>query len=436
MTSPVVDGLARWQARVGRDGSCHAERDRFLAFCAQYGLPATAEAVALYLVHLLDSRSRSLPALRYRLRLLDLAAGLAGEPLPSRDPGLRLFLRGLRRSLATGVEQIRTPLYVEDVDSLLHAVDRDRLHQLRDEAFVLLADATPVPSDVLRQLHWHQLRLRRNELVLTLPEKWRARGPRGRLIVPVRGGPTCPVEAMRRWSRHVGPANGYVFTTRAGLPLSTLLAAQLLVPLPGRAPLRRGGSTPADVTVLLPYLQGLAAARPRELRDKAAILLAFAACLTSEEARQLRVGHVSSVPEGLLLLVPGRSDPVGVPRGRMAYRCPVSAWAAWVAALSERDMAEPDQVAFPRIQEQAISNKPLDGYGPTWLVKRRCEQAGLYGDYGFTSLRIGFIRTAARAGVPEQVILRQAGLSRLDSVLLHVTRERLISHSVAAQVGL
>lgn len=436
MTTALPSGLARWHERTGRDGSCHTERGRFLDFCAQYRLPNSPEAVALYLVHLLDSQPRSIAALRYRLRLLDLAAGLAGEPLPSRDTGLRLFLRGLHRSLGTGTEYNRTPLYLEDVDALLHAVERDRTHQLRDVAFVLLADSTTLPVDVLRQLRWHQLRLRKHELVLTVPQQWRARGPRGRLVVPARGGATCPVEAMRGWSRHVGPANGYVFSTRAQRPVGMVRAAQLVDPLPSREPLWRHGITPAGDDVLLPYLQQLTATRPRELRDKAAILLAFTACLTSEETRQLRVGHVSAVPEGLLLRVPGRSLPVGVPRARRAYRCPVTAWMEWLAALSERGADQVDQVAFPQVQEQAISNRPLDGYGPTWLVKRRCEQAALYGDYGFTSLRIGFIRTAARAGVPEQVILRQAGLNRLDSVLLHVRRERLVTHSVAGRVGL
>lgn len=436
MTDDLADALARWQARAGRDGSCHAEQARFLSFCAHYGLPATPEAVALYLVHLLDSRSRSMAALRYRLRLLDLAAGLAGQPLPSRDTGLRLFLRGLRRTLATGLEHNRTPLYLEDIDSLLHAVDRDRTHQLRDIALVLLADATTLPADVLRQLSWHQLRLRRAELVVTLPEQWRARGPRGRLTVAARTGPTCPVEAIRDWSRHVGPANGYAFTTRAGRPPGMRRVAQLLAPLPSRGPLWRRGIIPAGDDLLLPYVQALASPRPRELRDRAAILLSFTACLTAEQARQLRVGDVSKVPEGLLLRVPGRSRAVGVPRGRLAHRCPVTAWTAWREALAAQGLDHDDQPAFPQVQQQEISSRPLDGYGPTWLVKQRCEQAALYGDYGFTSLRIGFIRTAARAGVPEQVILRQAGLSRLDSVLLHVRRERLISHSIAGQVGL
>ena len=288
----------------------------------------------------------------------------------------------------------------------------------------------------LRQLQWHQVRLRKTELILTLPEQWRARGPRGRLTVPARGGPTCPLTAMENWSRHVGPANGYVFTTRAQRAPGMKRAAELLAPLPSRGPLSRRNITPADDGVLLPYLQTLAEPRPRELRDQALILLAFTACFTSEEARELRVGHVSHVAGGLLLRLPGRTSPVGVPRASQTHRCPVAAWTGWLEALAAQGRDQPDHVAFPRIQEQSISDVSLEGYGPTWLVKQRCEQAGLDGDYGFTSLRIGFIRTAARAGVPEQVVLRQAGLHKLDSVLLHVRRERLVRDSAAGHVGL
>ena len=435
MTSDLQDRLARWEARVGRDGSCHDERDQFLTFCAQYKLTATADAVALYLVHLLETRSRSVAALRYRVRLLDLSAVLAGEPPPSRDRSLRLFLRGLHRTLADGTENSRTPLYLEDIDALLYAVDRDRTHQLRDIAFVLLADTLPVPVDVIRQLQWHQLRLRKNQLVLDLPQQQCARGPRGQVSVPEGGGPTCPVRAMGAWSRHVGPANGYVFATRGHRTPGMKRAAELLAPLPSRGPQWRGPPAPAGDDILRPYLELLDQPRPRELRDRAIITLAFAACLTSDEARRLRVSHISQVPQGLLVHVPGRSGPVGVPRAAVARRCAVSAWQAWLAKLQDSGL-DSDLPAFPRVQEQAITSSQLDGYAPTWLLLRRCEQAGLRGNYGFTSLRIGFIRTAARTGVPEQVILRQAGLSRMDSVLLHVRREQLVSHTVAGQLGL
>jgi hypothetical protein len=435
MTTGVQDSWLHWERRTGRDGSCHTERASFLAFCGQYRLPPTADAVALYLVHLHDVRPRTIAALRYRLRLLDLAAALAGEQPPSRDASLRLFLRGLHRTLTSDTERNRTPLYLEDVDALLHAIDRDRTHQLRDTAFVLLADACALPMDVLRQLQWHQVRFRRNELTLTLPQQKWARGPRGRVVVAARPGPTCPIEAMRAWSRHVGPANGYVFATRRRRPPGMKRAAELLAPLVRSVDTagHRSPSTPEDV--LLPYLAELGAPRPRELRDRAVITLAFAACLTTEEARNLRLGHVRTAPQGLLVHPPGRAQPAGVPRGRVPSRCPVRHWAAWRNALEQRGATDED-LTFPQIQEQCISQKSLDGIGPAWLVTSRCEQAGLHGDFGFTSLRIGFIRTAARAGIPEQLILQQAGLRRLDSVALHVRREQLMSHNAAGMVGL
>jgi integrase len=435
VTLGVQDSWLLWERRTGRDGSCHTERASFLAFCDQYRLPPTPDAVALYLVNLHDVRPRTIAALRYRLRLLDLAAALAGEQPPSRDASLRLFLRGLHRTLTSDTERNRTPLYLEDVDALLHAVDRDRTHQVRDSAFVLLADACALPMEVLRQLQWHQVRFRRNELTLTLPQQKWARGPRGRVVVAARPGPTCPFKAMRAWSRHVGPANGYVFATRKGRPPGMKRAAELLAPLGYRAHPAGHRSSFTAQDVLLEYLAELGADRPRELRDRAVLTLAFAACLTAEEARNLRLKDVRTAPQGLLVHPPGRAQPAGVPRARVQARCPVTHWAAWRQALEQRG-AKDDDTAFPQIQEQSISQKRLDGIGPAWLVTSRCEQAGLHGDFGFTSLRIGFMRTAARAGIPEQLILQQAGLRRLNSVALHVRREQLLTRNAAGMVGL
>jgi len=148
----------------------------------------------------------------------------------------------------------------------------------------------------------------------------------------------------------------------------------------------------------------------------------------------LRVGHVRVAPEGLLLAVPGRRDITAVPRSDRY--CPVEAWTAWADRLHRTEQAGPASPALPRVMKTVVGDEAVDASNLSRIVANRAAAAGLRGEFAFTSLRVGFLRTAARAGVPEHLVLRQAGLRWLHSVELHVRRERLVSHSVAGRLGL
>jgi integrase len=431
------EGLAYWQDRTDEEGACHAERRVFLAFCDRHRLQPSPDAVSLYLIHLYDQRPRSVAALRYRLRHLDLAAALAGEPLPSADPGLRRFMLGLHRALADSEDASRDPLYIEHVHAALQAIDRDRGRQLRDAAFVSLVASTGITVDTARCLSWHQVRLRSRRVEVTVPEmKW-GRGTRGVVKLADADDDTgAAARAIRAWHREAA-SSGHVFTSRNGAPMSLVRASELLDPLldePRRVgkPLRL---PPHDEVTS--YIDTLLRPTVRQLRDAALILLGFAACLTTQEVRQLRLRDIERCPQGLLIRITGRRRAVGVPRGRDLQRCPVTAWEHWLAGRAEPAATRnEDAFAFTSVRDTFVSSAPMDDKAASRVVRQRCVQAGLAGDYGFISLRLGFLRTAARAGVPEDVIASHAGLSRLDSAALHVRRERLITHSAAGMVGL
>ena len=73
------------------------------------------------------------------------------------------------------------------------------------------------------------------------------------------------------------------------------------------------------------------------------------------------------------------------------------------------------------------------------LRRSKTDLAGVGRDVGIPwlrSLRIGFIRTAARDGVADHLVLSHTGLRWLHSVELHRNRERLVTHSLAGRVGL
>jgi site-specific recombinase XerD len=192
----------------------------------------------------------------------------------------------------------------------------------------------------------------------------------------------------------------------------------------------------ATVAEMQPLVAFLTRPTPRQHRDRALLTLGFAACLTAKEAMALRVGDVKVESKGLLLRLQARRSPTAIPHSRNASYCPTLAWEVWRQCLEASRQAQPDDPAFPGIHYNVIRDQNLAAPNLFRIVSGHCADAGFTGDYSFTSLRIGFIRTAGRASVPDQLILRQAGLNSMHSVALHVARERLITHSVAGRLGL
>lgn len=95
----LAQGLAYWHSRTGVEGACHQERRDYLAFCDRHRLPPCPDAVAVYLVALHDERPRSIAALRYRLRQLDL--GRDGLRLPARGTSSPAAQQAIKLELDT-----------------------------------------------------------------------------------------------------------------------------------------------------------------------------------------------------------------------------------------------------------------------------------------------------------------------------------------------
>lgn len=135
------------------------------------------------------------------------------------------------------------------------------------------------------------------------------------------------------------------------------------------------------------------------LRDRAIILLGFAAALRRSEIARLEVRDVERTGRGLLLTIRDskgdrarRGETVAVPRGRA--RCPVAALDAWLAAAEIS--AGP---VFVRCDGGRVGDRPLDGSSVGRLVRRRVAAAGLDASlFGAHSLRSGFLTSAAEQG--------------------------------------
>jgi integrase len=414
----------------------NSELDRFQRWCAQLEIAPETDAVLLYLTALLRNERLNGSQLRRRLRHLDVAFMLDGRPAPSRDRHLRALLRGLHQEAALGPVEDRTPLYREDVAAMLEAIRADNGPQLRAVALLYLANATGMTANALRRLSWNDVRFRRDTLDIQIHARGNGYGPSG-LMRLQRDQHPATVTSLKDLRRNTGPVPGPVFAVQDRQIPTLGVLKPVLDLLPARDGVWSWSTTRHEADADLEgRAAGLRQLRPRQLRDAALLSLAFHACLESTEARALQRRHIRRVEAGLLLDIPGRSRTTAVPSTRHRHD-PCEAWKSWDTHLQQlgRDSSA---WAFPAIVNGVVMNtgRCMTEGQLSRTTRLWTSAAFLQGHYSFASLRIGFMRTAAREGVPEYMILNQAGLAVLKSVELHVHREHLIRHSVVNLLGL
>jgi len=188
----------------------------------------------------------------------------------------------------------------------------------------------------------------------------------------------------------------------------------------------------------------------RARRDKALLLLGFAAALRRSELAAVRTDHLSFTPDGLRLLIPksksdqeGAGQVVGVAYGARAETCPVRAVRSYIAAAS-RELARhgrPSPLSGPvfrsvdrwgRLGRSAITGRTVAN-----VVKYSAEAAGLDPTlYAGHSLRAGFATTAARAGKPDRAIQKQTRHKSAAMLAEYVREGRLFDENASEGIGL
>lgn len=154
---------------------------------------------------------------------------------------------------------------------------------------------------------------------------------------------------------------------------------------------------------------------PRAIRDRALLLLGFAAALRRSELVALNVDDLEIRPEGLALTIrSSKTDPdargevLGVPRGRRMDLCPVTALAAWRAVLDGVAAPVTGALFRPINRHGTVAPSRLSDRAVAGVVKEAAHRAGFDPDrYAGHSLRAGFATSAAAAGLPERDIMRQ-----------------------------
>ena len=172
----------------------------------------------------------------------------------------------------------------------------------------------------------------------------------------------------------------------------------------------------------------------RGLRDRALLLLGFAAALRRSELVGLDVEHLERAREGVVVhLVRSKTDQEGhgrriaVPYGR-TQACPVTAIDAWLGAAAIergpvfRSLDKAGAVGAARLSAQSVS----------LIVKHRANAMGLDpAAFSAHSLRAGLVTSAAQAGVTVSKIQAQTGHRSL-AVLARYVRDAKIFENNAA----
>ena len=177
---------------------------------------------------------------------------------------------------------------------------------------------------------------------------------------------------------------------------------------------REKGSAPHQKTALsVEDLRRMMAPQDTSLldrRDRALILLGFAAALRRSELVGLRCDDLRIEEKGLVLTLrrsktnqEGRLETIAVAYGSDAGTCPVRALRAWIAAAGR--VEGPLFVGLtPQggLREAALGDRMV-----AHVVKRRCKAVGIDPEkVAGHSLRWGFATAAARAKKPDRMIKR------------------------------
>jgi integrase len=200
---------------------------------------------------------------------------------------------------------------------------------------------------------------------------------------------------------------------------------------------RRLGVAPkVKAPLLAEELKKVVQALPRTLagiRDRALLLLGFAAALRRGELVALEVRDLEWTEEGLKLTVrrsktdqEGAGRPIGVPFGKEA--CPVKALKAWLeaAGITEGPVFR-EVTRHGRVGESALSGRSV-----ARIVQRAAKGVGLEpSSYAGHSLRAGLATSAAREGKSERSIMNQTGHKSTAMVRRYIRDAELFRENAA-----
>ena len=265
-------------------------------------------------------------------------------------------------------------------------------------------------------------------------------GPSGRLKKMTEKSPLkLPTLLHRLWGiKHKHKEHGYQFDTGCR-EIENVVSS-----------LRRQNTAKEERKdpLLLSDIRGMVENLPNTLtgiRDKALLLVGFVSAMRRSEIAALSMQNMKFVEEGIEVYLnwskTGARDLV-IPYGSNPMTCPVRALKAWLATASITEGA-----IFRSINKHGhINDKTLTGAAIALIVKRnhyvqgKIKMASEKGEhtlsYAGHSLRAGFCTTAAIQGVPEHLIMAQAGHKKSDTTKKYIRIANKWTENAAIKIGL
>jgi site-specific recombinase XerD len=176
------------------------------------------------------------------------------------------------------------------------------------------------------------------------------------------------------------------------------------------------------------------------VRNRALLVLGFAAALRRSELVALDVGDLEFTTDGLVVHIrrsktdgEGEGAKIGVPYGSHSATCPVRTVRGWLEATGlttgalYRDIGRAQVLGKDRLSDRQVAN----------VVKAAARAAGLdAARFSGHSLRAGLATTAALAGKSERVIMKQTRHRSERMVRRYVREAELFNENAASGIGL
>ena len=184
-----------------------------------------------------------------------------------------------------------------------------------------------------------------------------------------------------------------------------------------------------DLLPMLKHMHGI-----KGLRDRALLLVGFAAALRRSELVGLNVEDLQFVKEGLLVHLPrsktdqdGEGRKIAIPFGRTSA-CPVKAVQHWIEAA----LISTGAVFCSVNKAGTVSANRLTDQSVALIIKGYARALGLPSEaYSGHSLRSGLVTSAAKAGVSFTKIQQQTG-HRSVAMLSRYIRDAQVFENNAA----
>lgn len=177
--------------------------------------------------------------------------------------------------------------------------------------------------------------------------------------------------------------------------------------------------------------------RPKDVRDRAMLLVGFATALRRAELVALDAEDIEITSQGMMITVrrsktdqEAHGRKIAVPLGRTRH-CPVSALSEWLSHAS----IETGAIFLGIDKHGHILRNRLTGEAVSHVVKSRLKAVG-YDPACFSghSLRAGFVTAAAMAGAPSHKIRETTGHRSEASLARYIRQVELFHDPAIARV--